>query len=361
MSCNGKAGPAPAGGWLEGDQRRAWLAYIRIQLRLAYEMNRQLLADSGMSLPDYDVLTALSVADGGRMPITVLAAHIGWERSRLSHHARRMSARGLVTCGPSAADRRVTEVGLTGRGRQALEEAAPGHVDLVRRLFFEGLPDGLVRPLSEANHRDPVMTSHMNDRKPGSVTIDIGSLGMTKRDRDLAKRESGAVTAGSGQVTGLARPLIIAVVAVWGLGYGAVPVAAQSWMARAMPASVEGGLALFVSALQGSLAAGSAAGGIVYDAEGPGGVLVVAAVFAALGGADPAGPGRSGHQRRAGARRHDGPRRPHDRTTVLRPGRPSRRRPARSSQQHTVRDDDADVTVRGHTEAAARKGRNCYA
>jgi len=41
-------------------------------------MNRQLLADSGMSLPDYDVLTALSVADGGRMQITVLAAQIGW-------------------------------------------------------------------------------------------------------------------------------------------------------------------------------------------------------------------------------------------------------------------------------------------
>jgi hypothetical protein len=78
MSRNGKAGQASADGWLEGDQRRAWLAYIRVQLRLAYEMNRQLLADSGLSLPDYDVLTALSVADGGRMPITVLAAHIGW-------------------------------------------------------------------------------------------------------------------------------------------------------------------------------------------------------------------------------------------------------------------------------------------
>jgi hypothetical protein len=59
MSRNGKAGPASAGSWLEGDQRRAWLAYIRVQLRLAYEMNRQLLANSGMSLPDYDVLTAL--------------------------------------------------------------------------------------------------------------------------------------------------------------------------------------------------------------------------------------------------------------------------------------------------------------
>ena len=150
MSRNGEAGPVPASGWLDGDQQRAWLAYIRVQLRLVYEMNRQLLTDSGMSLSDYDVLTALSIADRGRMQITVLAAQIGWERSRVSHHVRRMSARGLVTCGLSAADRRVTEVTLTGRGRQALEEAAPGHVDLVRRLFFDGLPEGLAGPLSEA-------------------------------------------------------------------------------------------------------------------------------------------------------------------------------------------------------------------
>ena len=150
MSRNDENVPAPAGGWLEGDQQRAWLAYIRVQLRLAYEMNRQLLADSGMSLPDYDVLTALSVAEGGRMQITVLAAQIGWERSRVSHHVRRMSTRGLVTCDLSATDRRVTEVTLTAHGRQAQEEAARGHVDLVRRLFFEGLPEGLVGPLSEA-------------------------------------------------------------------------------------------------------------------------------------------------------------------------------------------------------------------
>jgi predicted MFS family arabinose efflux permease len=80
-----------------------------------------------------------------------------------------------------------------------------------------------------------------------------------------------------------ARPLIIALVEVWGLGFGAVPVAAQSWMARAMPANIEGGLALFVSALQGSLAAGSAAGGVLYDSYGPGGALIVATVIAALG------------------------------------------------------------------------------
>ena len=44
------------------------------------------------------------------------------------------------------------------------------------------------------------------------------------------------------------RPLAVALVVVWALGFGAVPIAAQSWMAKTMPASVEGGLALFVSA-----------------------------------------------------------------------------------------------------------------
>ncbi len=33
---------------------------MRVQLRMAYEMNRQLQADSDLSLGDYDVLNALS-------------------------------------------------------------------------------------------------------------------------------------------------------------------------------------------------------------------------------------------------------------------------------------------------------------
>src|ERR1700742_3823983 len=78
VSRNGEAGPEPASGWLDGDQPRAWLGFLQGPQSVAYEMNRQLLADSGMSLPDYDVLTALSVADGERMQITVLAAQIGW-------------------------------------------------------------------------------------------------------------------------------------------------------------------------------------------------------------------------------------------------------------------------------------------
>jgi DNA-binding MarR family transcriptional regulator len=81
---------------LDPAQQRAWLAFIRVQLRLTYEMTRQLQLDSGMSLPDWDVLTALGAGPAEGMAVTALTAQIGWERSRLSHHARRMADRGLV-------------------------------------------------------------------------------------------------------------------------------------------------------------------------------------------------------------------------------------------------------------------------
>lgn len=112
-------------------------------------MNRQLQAEGGMSLADWDVLTALGASPDGRMTVTALAAQIGWERSRLSHHAKRMAGRGLVALG-AAVDRRATEILLTAPGREALVAAAPGHVDLVKRLFFAGIPRELLEPLSVA-------------------------------------------------------------------------------------------------------------------------------------------------------------------------------------------------------------------
>jgi DNA-binding MarR family transcriptional regulator len=135
---------------LTRQQERAWLAYMRVQLRLSYEMNRELQNDSGLSLADYDVLNALRYSPDGAMQITALAARIGWERSRLSHHARRMSARGLVTCDVLVSDRRATEVRLTDQGWQAVTDASEGHIELVRRLFFGGLPADHLAAVTEA-------------------------------------------------------------------------------------------------------------------------------------------------------------------------------------------------------------------
>nr|WP_308129524.1 MarR family transcriptional regulator [Actinoplanes polyasparticus] len=131
--------------WLDADQQRAWLAFMRVQHRINFEANRQLQADSGLSLADYDVLNVL-VADP--LSITDMARILGWERSRVSHQTKRMATRGLVRTRPHGDDRRITVVEATEAGRQANRDAAPGHVALVRRLFFDGLSPQAVRQLA---------------------------------------------------------------------------------------------------------------------------------------------------------------------------------------------------------------------
>jgi DNA-binding MarR family transcriptional regulator len=128
--------------WLTPSQQRTWLSYMQVYHRLEYEMNRQLLADCGMSLGDYTVMNALSIADGRRMQLTRLSTMIGWERSRLSHHLQRMTKRGLVDRVQSETDGRATDAVMTDAGWESLQAAAPKHVAWVRRLFFSDLDGG---------------------------------------------------------------------------------------------------------------------------------------------------------------------------------------------------------------------------
>lgn len=81
---------------LEPTQRAAWFSYMRLQLHLRFELNRQLQADSGISLADFDVLVALTSDPDAALGVSALAAQSGGERSRLSHHVKRMADRGLV-------------------------------------------------------------------------------------------------------------------------------------------------------------------------------------------------------------------------------------------------------------------------
>ena len=80
--------------WLDERQHRAWRAYLRMQTRLTARMHHELQADAGLSLADFDVLVALSEAPEQRMRPFELSAALEWEKSRLSHHVRRMEQRG---------------------------------------------------------------------------------------------------------------------------------------------------------------------------------------------------------------------------------------------------------------------------
>jgi DNA-binding MarR family transcriptional regulator len=133
--------------WLTDRQQRVWRNYLSMVTRLQTAMNRQLQADCGLSLADYDVLVALS--EQGELRVYELAEELGWEQSRLSHQLGRMLPRGLVSRRGSEQDKRVASVEITTAGSAALTAAAPGHVALVRSVLFDGMTADQLRAFEE--------------------------------------------------------------------------------------------------------------------------------------------------------------------------------------------------------------------
>src|ERR1700748_1938739 len=64
---------------------RTWREFIETVEALSWRLASRLQSESSLSPGDYQVLLALSEADGHRMRPSEIAALIGWERRRLSH------------------------------------------------------------------------------------------------------------------------------------------------------------------------------------------------------------------------------------------------------------------------------------
>ncbi|MFE2042619.1 MarR family winged helix-turn-helix transcriptional regulator [Streptomyces sp. NPDC059477] len=122
--------------WLTPREAEIWAMYRRLGRGLQRAQDQQLQRDSGISAADYALLAPLSESEDGVLRARELGAWVDWERSRLSHQISRMEKRGLVVREACADDARGSMVRLTAKGRETVEGAAPGHVDIVRQLFF---------------------------------------------------------------------------------------------------------------------------------------------------------------------------------------------------------------------------------
>jgi DNA-binding MarR family transcriptional regulator len=125
--------------WLTAEEERVWRRWVTLNARLSATLQRELHDDAGLSMPDYEVLVHLTDSPAGRVRVTDLARLLQWERSRVSHHVTRMESRRLVQRVECAEDGRGAFVVITPQGRAAIERAAPGHVNTVRRLVFDVL------------------------------------------------------------------------------------------------------------------------------------------------------------------------------------------------------------------------------
>jgi predicted MFS family arabinose efflux permease len=70
--------------------------------------------------------------------------------------------------------------------------------------------------------------------------------------------------------------------ALWGLAFGAVPVAWSNWVAQAVPDQAESAGGMVVASVQSAIAAGAAAGGAMFSVSGIAGVFVAAGILMLL-------------------------------------------------------------------------------
>ncbi|HXC85955.1 MAG TPA: MarR family transcriptional regulator [Trebonia sp.] len=139
-----------SGTWLTADEQRAWRTYLRMSSLLPAQLNRQLQRDSGLTLPEYEVLVQLSEAPDRRLRPFQICEALNWEQSRLSHQLTRMQRRGLIGRQECEADGRGAFVTLTEAGTESIRTAAPGHVAAVRQLIFDRLTDDQLAAFEQA-------------------------------------------------------------------------------------------------------------------------------------------------------------------------------------------------------------------
>lgn len=127
--------------WLTEAELASWFPLAGVMLKLNPALDSQLQRDSDMTHFDYLCLAMLSEEQDWTSTMSALAARTNASLSRLSHVISKLEKRDWVRRARSDVSRRVTNVTMTEEGYAVLVEAAPGHVETVRSLIYDGLSE----------------------------------------------------------------------------------------------------------------------------------------------------------------------------------------------------------------------------
>ncbi len=125
--------------WLSASEQKAWRAYLEATRLLFDALDRQLQRDAGIPHAYYEILVRLSEAECRSMRMSELADATRSSRSRLSHAVARLEERGWLERVDCATDKRGQVAVLSDAGYAALVDAAPGHVEAVRKHMIDQL------------------------------------------------------------------------------------------------------------------------------------------------------------------------------------------------------------------------------
>lgn len=124
--------------WLDTDQQRIWRTWLLGVARINSVLG-EWLRPHNLDLAEYEILVVLSEADERQMRMSDLALLVHQSRSRLTHTVSRLEAEGLVSRERTCTDGRGVFAALTDKGVAKLVDAAPRHVESVRKIFIDAV------------------------------------------------------------------------------------------------------------------------------------------------------------------------------------------------------------------------------
>lgn len=148
--------------WLDEEEQRAWRSILRASHLIQVSME-EALAVHRVSVGEYELLSMVSEAPGGRMRMSALADLIVQSRSRVSHTATRLEKRGWVERVKTPEDGRGVVLAITAEGRERLEVLAPAHVESVRHGLLDHLSREELLAQAEVMRRVVRATRHHED------------------------------------------------------------------------------------------------------------------------------------------------------------------------------------------------------
>ena len=122
---------------LSPQEFRVWHAFMLMHEDVLGRVGRDIAQATGLSGPEFGVLSRLTGPGKGEMRQQTLASMMAWDKSRLSHQLTRMQERSLIE--RRRVDGRTVLISLTKLGREKLDAARPVHADSVRRNLLSRL------------------------------------------------------------------------------------------------------------------------------------------------------------------------------------------------------------------------------
>jgi DNA-binding MarR family transcriptional regulator len=136
-------------GSLESVEVQAFVNFVRAHACVVRGLDRELVADHGLTINDYEVLLRLYRAPDRMMRRVDLAQQVLLTPSGITRLLDGLQRSGFVEKAACDTDARVVYAKLTDAGREKLSSATDDHVASIRALFGERFSDVELRKLCD--------------------------------------------------------------------------------------------------------------------------------------------------------------------------------------------------------------------